>query len=225
MTTRTITLDDRLYDYLLTHSLRETPEMRELRALTAEMSMSRMQIAPEQGQFMALLVELTGARRLIEIGTFTGYSALCMASALPPGGHITCCDVSTEWTDIAQRFWQRAGVYERIEVRIAPALETLDALLGDGAAGSFDLAFVDADKANYPAYFERCLALVRPGGLILFDNTLWSGAVADPTDQSDDTVGIRRLNDLLLDDRRVSISLLPIGDGLTLVRKRERAAD
>lgn len=220
MTTRTITLDDRLYDYLLAHSLRETAAMRELRALTAEMSMSRMQIAPEQGQFMALLVELIGARRIIEIGTFTGYSALCMAQALPPGGRITCCDISTEWTDIARDFWQRAGVSDSIELRIAPALQTLDALLDDDAAGSFDIAFVDADKANYPEYFERCLALVRAGGLILFDNTLWNGAVADPSDQSDDTQGIRRLNEQLHADQRVSISLVPIGDGLTLARKR-----
>lgn len=220
MTTRTITLDDRLYGYLLSHSLRESPEMRELRALTAEMSMSRMQIAPEQGQFMALLVELTGAARILEIGTFTGYSALCMARALPAHGKILCCDVSTEWTDIGRRFWERAGVAERIELKIRPALQTVDALLDGGAAGTFDMAFIDADKANYPYYYERCLRLVRPGGLLLFDNTLWDGAVADPADQSEDTLGIRRLNDQLHGDERVSLSLMPIGDGLTLARKR-----
>jgi predicted O-methyltransferase YrrM len=220
MTTRTITLNDRLYDYLLAHSLRETPEMRELRALTAEMSMSRMQIAPEQGQFMALLVELIGARSIVEIGTFTGYSALCMARALPIDGRIVCCDISTEWTDIAREFWERAGVYGRIDLQIAPALETLDALLAGGAAGTFDMAFVDADKANYPTYYEHCLSLVRQGGLLLFDNTLWSGAVADPDDQSEDTTGIRRLNDQLCVDERISLSVVPIGDGLTLARKR-----
>jgi predicted O-methyltransferase YrrM len=220
MTTRTLTLDDRLYDYLLSCSLRETDEMRELRAVTAEMTMSRMQIAPEQGQFMALLVELIGATRIVEIGTFTGYSALCMARAMPETGRLLCCDISEEWTAIARQFWVRAGVAERIDLRIAPALQTLDGLLATDAEGSFDIAFIDADKANYPAYFERCLALVRNGGLLLFDNTLWSGAVADPADVSEDTLGIRQLNDLLHTDKRVTISLVPIGDGLTLARKR-----
>lgn len=220
MTTRTLTLDDSLYDYLLSHSLRETDDMRELRAVTGKMAMSRMQIAPEQGQFMALIVELTGATRVIEIGTFTGYSALCMARAMPANGQIVCCDVSTEWTAIAQEFWSRAGVAERIDLRIAPALQTLDELLATDAEASFDIAFIDADKANYPAYLERCLALVRAGGLLMFDNTLWSGAVADPGDVSEDTVGIRQLNELLHADERVTLSLVPIGDGLTLARKR-----
>ena len=220
MTNRTIGLDDRLHAYLLAHSLRETPLQRELRELTAGLEMRRMQIAPEQGQFMALLVELIGARRILEVGTFTGYSALCMAQAMRADGQLVCCDVSEEWTKIARRFWARAGVDQHIDLRLAPALDTLDGLLAAGAADTFDMAFVDADKANYPLYLERCLALVRTGGLILFDNTLWSGAVADPQDMEADTVAIRRLNDRLHHDQRVTISLVPIGDGLTLARKR-----
>jgi predicted O-methyltransferase YrrM len=220
LTKRTLTLDDRLYDYLLAQSVRETDLLRELRERTAQLEMSRMQIAPEQGQFMALLVELTGARRIIEVGTLTGYSALCMAQAMPAGGRLTCCDVSVEWTDIARSFWQRACVADRIDLRIAPALDTLRELRDGGQAGTFDMAFVDADKTNYPEYFERCLELVRPGGLLLFDNTLWGGAVADPDDREPDTEGIRELNRTLLGDQRVSISLVPIGDGLTLARKR-----
>jgi O-methyltransferase len=220
MTNRTITLDDRLYDYLLAHSVRETNLMHELRETTSQLEMSRMQVAPEQGAFMGLLVELVDASRIIEVGTFTGYSALCMASAMAPDGKIVCCDVSEEWTSIAREFWHRAGVSERIDLRIAPALDTLDGLLNDGQAGQFDMAFVDADKTNYPAYYERCFELVRPGGLILFDNTLWSGAVADPADNEPDTQGIRKLNQILFEDERVTISLVPIGDGLTLVRKR-----
>ena len=179
-----------------------------------------MQIAPEQGQFMALLVELIGARRIIEVGTFTGYSALCMAEAMPVDGTLICCDVSDEWTGIARGFWREAGVEERIDLRLAPALQTLDTLLAQGKVGQFDLAFIDADKGNYAHYFERCLTLLRPGGLILIDNTLWDGRVADPEDKEEDTRAIRAFNDQLLEDRRVTISLVPIGDGLTLARKR-----
>lgn len=220
MSNRTINLDDRLYQYLLDYSLRETDLMRELREVTAQQEMSRMQIAPEQGQFMALLVELMGAERVIEIGTFTGYSALCMAQAMPENGALICCDVCSEWTNIGRQFWERAGVADRIDLRIAPALETLDTLIEDGNAGEFDMAFIDADKTNYLEYFERCLDLLRPGGLIMFDNTLWSGAVADPEDHDDDTEALRELNDALHRDERVTISLVPIGDGLTLARKR-----
>jgi len=220
MSNRTLSLDDRVYAYLLEHSLRETPLMRELRDITAGHELARMQIAPEQGQLMALLVELIGARSAIEIGTFTGYSALCLAQALPPDGRLICCDLSAEWTAIGIPFWERAGVRERIDLRIGPALETLDGLLGDGEEGRFDLAFIDADKTNYLAYYERCVALLRPGGLVMLDNTLWGGAVADPTDQDADTLALRELNDRLHDDARVSISLVPIGDGLTLARKR-----
>jgi predicted O-methyltransferase YrrM len=220
MTNRTISIDDRLYHYLLEHSLRETPLMRELRELTRGHEMARMQIAPEQGQFMGLLVELLDARRILEIGTFTGYSALCMAQALPADGRLVCCDLSEEWTAIARDFWQRAGVDGRIELRLGPALETLDELLGAGGSDTFDMAFIDADKSNYRHYYERCLALVRPGGLLMFDNTLWGGAVADPDDQDSDTLALRELNRLLHDDERVSLSLVPIGDGLTLARRR-----
>ncbi|MCG8427332.1 MAG: class I SAM-dependent methyltransferase [Chromatiales bacterium] len=220
MTNRTLTLDDRLYHYLIAHSVRETPLMEELRKVTQRQEMARMQIAPEQGQFMALLVELMGARRIIEVGTFTGYSALCMAQVLPEDGELICCDISEEWTDIGRPFWQQAGVAERIDLRIAPALDTLDALVDAGEVEAFDMAFIDADKTNYSNYYERCLMLLRPGGLLMFDNTLWSGAVADPDDQEEDTVALRTLNDRLYRDERVAISLVPIGDGLTLVRKR-----
>jgi predicted O-methyltransferase YrrM len=220
MSNRTLTIDDRLYAYMLRHSVRETPILQELREVTRGHEWARMQIAPEQGQFMALLVELLGARRIIEVGTFTGYSALCMASAMPADGRLICCDVNEEWTATGVPFWERAGVRERIDLRIAPALETLDGLIRSGAVGQFDMAFVDADKTNYVNYYERCLELIRPGGLLMFDNTLWSGAVADPDDREADTVALRELNALLHADGRVSISLVPIGDGLTLARKR-----
>ncbi|MCB1725187.1 MAG: class I SAM-dependent methyltransferase [Chromatiaceae bacterium] len=220
MSNRTISIDDRLYRYLLEHSLRETPEMRALRETTATLARAHMQISPEQGQFMALLVELTGARRIIEIGTFTGYSALCMARAMPPDGELVCCDVSTEWTAVGIPFWERAGVRERIDLRIAPAVDTLDTLIAVGGSGTFDMAFVDADKEASLDYYERCLQLLRPGGLVMFDNTLWSGSVADPADQDADTIALRELNRTLHADQRVSISLVPIGDGLTLARKR-----
>ncbi len=220
MTNRTLTIDDRLYRYIVDHSLRETPLMRELREVTQREEMSRMQISPEQGQFMALLVELLGARRIIEVGTFTGYSALCMAQAMPADGELICCDTSDSWTAIGVPFWERAGVRQRIDLRIAPALETLDELLASGRAGDFDLAFIDADKTNYLSYFECCLSLLRSGGLLMFDNTLWGGAVADPQVSDADTLALRALNSKLHADQRVSISLVPIGDGLTLVRKR-----
>ena len=223
MTNRTLTIDDRLYRYLLDNSLRETPLMRELRELTMGQEMARMQIAPEQGQFMALLVELLGARKIIEIGTFTGYSALCMAQAMPADGRLICCDINREWTAIGLDFWEQAGVQNKIELRIAPALQTLDDLLRGGEAGGFDMAFIDADKPNYRSYYERCLDLLRPGGLLMFDNMLWSGAVADPDDMDGDTVALRELNSVLHQDKRVSISLVPIGDGLTLARKRQAA--
>lgn len=220
MSNRTLNLDERLYQYLLDHSLRETAVMRELRDLTLNHEWARMQISPEQGQFQALLVELLGARRIIEIGTFTGYSALCMAQAMPADGRLVCCDLSEDWTAVGRPFWERAGVADRIDLHIAPALETLDALITAGATGDFDMAFVDADKTNYLHYYERCLQLLRPGGLVMFDNTLWGGAVADPHDRDDDTLALRALNDRLHRDERVSLSLVPIGDGLTLARKR-----
>ena len=220
MSNRTINLDDRLHRYLLDHSVRESDLLRRLREVTARQELSNMQIAPEQGQFMSLLVELTGARRIIEIGTFTGYSAICMAQAMPSDGRLLCCDVSSEWTAIARPFWREAGIVDNIDLRIAPALETLNGLLADGQGGRFDMAFIDADKTNYTNYYDRCLQLVRRGGLILFDNTLWGGAVADPQNRDDDTRALRELNDRLLADARISLSLVPIGDGLTLARVR-----
>jgi predicted O-methyltransferase YrrM len=220
MSNRTLKLDDGLHAYLLEHSLRESEVLRRLRERTRTLEMARMQIAPEQGQFMALLVRLTGALRILEIGTFTGYSALCMAAAMPAHGRLICCDLSEEWTDIGRPFWEQAGVAERIDLRLAPALETLDGLLELGEHQGFDLAFIDADKTNYINYYQRCLELVRPGGLILFDNTLWGGAVADPEDEHEDTVALRALNDALLIDDRIDLSLVPIGDGLTLARRR-----
>lgn len=221
MSNRTLQMDDSLYAYLLDVSLRESELLVELRERTARMTEHSMQIAPEQGQFMALLLSLMGARRCIEVGVFTGYSSLVCARALPADGYLLACDVSEEWTAVAREFWRRAGVRERIELRLAPALETLDALLQAGDSGSFDFAFIDADKANYVDYYERCLALIRPGGLIAVDNVLWSGDVARPEIDDPDTAGIRQLNHHLRADRRVDLSLVPIADGLTLARKRD----
>jgi len=179
-----------------------------------------MQIAPEQGQLMALLVRLAGARRCLEVGVFTGYSTLCVAAALPPDGRIMACDVNEAWTAIARRYWREAGVAERIELHLAPALETLDRLLAERQAGTFDFAFIDADKPNYWNYFERALELLRPGGLVAIDNTLWYGRVADPANHDDETEAIRGFNHRLHADTRVDLSLVPIGDGMTLARKR-----
>jgi len=215
MTAKTLQLSDALHAYLLANSLRETPVQRALRAATSRMPRSTMQIAPEQGQFLQLLVRLLGARRILEIGTFTGYSALSMALALPRGGRIVCCDLSEEWTSVARTYWARASVAKKIQLRLGPALETLNKL-----KGPFDFAFIDADKANYQNYFERCLKLVRRGGLIAIDNTLWYGRVVDRGDQSADTRAIRAFNRRLRRDRRVELALVPIGDGLTLALKR-----
>ena len=220
MSTRTVTLNETLYDYLLGVSLREPPLLARLREETAALPHAIMQVSPEQGQFMALLAEVLGAKRVIEVGTFTGYSALVVALALPPDGHLITCDVDEETTAIARRYWAEAGVAGRIDLRLGPAVDTLDALLADGAAGSFDLAFIDADKKNYDSYYERTLALLRRGGLMVIDNVLWSGAVADPERQDEDTAAIRALNAKLHGDERVSLSLLPVSDGITLARKR-----
>ena len=220
MTRRTSHLSEELYAYLLDISLRELPVMRRLREETASMEQANMQIGPEQGQFMALLVELIGARSVLEIGTFTGYSALAMAVALPENGVLVACDVSEEWTAIGRRYWEEAGVAHKIELRLAPALETLDALLAEGNAETFDFAFIDADKEGYDAYYERALELVRLGGLIALDNTLWDGKVADPAATDVDTEAIRAINAKLVLDERVTLSLIPVGDGLTLARKR-----
>ena len=220
MSNRTISLDDKLYNYLLKNSVKESAEQVKLREETMKHEMARMQIAPEQGQFMALMVELLGAGYIIEVGTFTGYSALSMAMALPDDGKIICCDISEEWTSIAKPYWQKAGVSDKIDLRIGPAMRTLKDLIKNGAAGHFDMAFIDADKTNYHDYYELCLALLKPGGLLMFDNTLWGGDVADETVQDEDTNAIRALNQELLADERISMSLVPIGDGLTLCRKR-----
>ncbi|MBA2410277.1 MAG: class I SAM-dependent methyltransferase [Gammaproteobacteria bacterium] len=220
MSNRTIEINDRIYEYLLAVSVREPPLLARLREETAQDSSGGMQIAPEQGQFMTLLVKLLGARRAIEIGTYTGYSALWVARAMPADGRLICCDTSVEWTDIARRYWTEAGIADRIDLRLRPALETLDALLAQAAAGTFDFAFIDADKENYQHYYERCLELMRPGGLVAVDNTLWGGSVAESDKTDSETEAIRRFNERLYDDKRVSISLVPIGDGLTLARKR-----
>jgi predicted O-methyltransferase YrrM len=219
MSSRTLNLDDKLYDYILTHSLREHPAQTALRALTRQHPHAGMQISAEQGQFMAMLVKLTRARRAVEVGVFTGYSALAVALALPQDGRLLACDISEEFTKIGQPFWKQADVAHKIDLQIAPALITLDARLAAGEAGQYDFAFIDADKRSYDAYYERCLQLLRAGGLMAIDNTLWSGAVASPS-QDIDTVSLQALNIKLHGDERVDISLLPIGDGLTLARKR-----
>lgn len=220
MSTETTFLNQPLYDYLLSVSLRESEILRRLRDYTATIPYSNMQIAPEQGQFMALLIRLMGARRTIELGVFTGYSTLAVAQVLPPDGRIIACDINEKWTSKAQEFWQQAGVIDKIDLRLAPALDTLDNLLAEGQADTFDFAFIDADKGNYISYYERLLQLMRPGGLITVDNVLWGGQVADPAEDADDTLAIRAFNEHVRNDERVHLSLVPIGDGLTLALKR-----
>ena len=219
MSTRTLGLDDVLHQYLLDVSVDEDPVAKALRARTAALEEHYMQISPEQGQFFKLLLKLMNARQVIEVGTYTGYSALCMAQAVGARGRVVCCDISEEWTAIGREFWEQAGVAERIDLRLAPALETLEQMRQAGEDGNFDFAFIDADKGNYQAYYEHLLDLIRPGGVIAMDNTLWSGRVADPSEQEPDTVAIREFNRRLADDSRVMVSLVPIGDGLTLARK------
>ncbi|MDJ0970555.1 MAG: class I SAM-dependent methyltransferase [Kiloniellales bacterium] len=220
MSYRPTPLTEDLHRYLLEVSLREPALLARLREETARRGDAGMQISPEQGQFMAFLIELTGARRVLEIGTFTGYSALSMALALPPEGRIIACDVEPETTAVARRYWAEAGVAEKIDLRLAPALDTLEGLLAEGAAESFDFAFIDADKENYEAYYESCLALLRQGGLLAVDNVLWNGAVADPAARDPDTEAIRALNLRMRKDPRISLSMVPISDGLSLARKR-----
>ena len=220
MANRTIEVSVELYNYLVTSTLRESVVGRHLREETAKMAEHSCQISPEQGQFMGLLVELLGGRKALEIGTFTGYSALCVALHLPEDGQLIACDVSREWTRIGKRFWKEAGVDHKIDLRIAPALDTLGLMLSNGEKGTFDFAFIDADKLNYDAYYEAALQLLRPGGLITIDNVLWAGKVADDSDQSAETAAIRALNEKIRNDSRVSCSLVPIGDGLMLARKR-----
>lgn len=219
MSHRSLNLDDTLYQYLLDHSLREHPEQIALREATRAHPRAQMQISPEQGQFMAVLVKLIGARRCIEIGVFTGYSALSVALALPEDGRVLACDISDEFTAVGKPFWQRAGIAPKIDLRLAPALQTLDACLAAGEAGHYDFAFIDADKTGYDDYYERCLQLLRSGGLIAIDNVLWSGAVARPATDVD-TRALQTLNDKLQRDQRIDYSMLPLGDGLSLARKR-----
>lgn len=219
MSTGFLPLNEQLYRYLLNTSLREPELLARLRAETANLPDGTMQISPEQGQFMQLLLKLMSARRTLEVGVFTGYSSLCTALALPDDGQIIACDVSEAWTAIARRYWAEAGVAHKIDLRLAPAVQTLDALLADGQAGTFDFAFIDADKTNYLNYYERALQLVRPGGLIAIDNTLWYGKVADESVQDTDTVAIRALNQTLHHDARIFLSHTPIGDGVTLALK------
>lgn len=220
MSVATIAMTEALHGYLLKTTLREPELLRRLRNETAALPNGGMQISPEQGQLMGLLIELIGARRALEVGVFTGYSSTVVALALPSDGKLVACDVSDEWTSVARRYWREAGVEAKVELHVAPAVQTLDALLAAGHAGSFDFAFIDADKTGYDAYYERCLSLLRPGGLMAVDNTLWSGAVADESDQREATRAIRALNVKIAADSRVTASLIPIGDGLYLARKR-----
>ena len=220
MSNRTTPLSDALYQYLVSVTVREPEVLARLRSETATLPYAQMQIGPEQGQFMALLVELMGARRTVEVGVFTGYSSLVVALALPADGLIVACDINHEWTNMARRYYREAGVERKIDLRLGPALDTLDRLLADGAGESFDFCFIDADKENYDGYYERCLSLLRVGGLLAVDNALWGGSVADDSKQDDDTRAIRALNAKVAADQRVSMSLIPIGDGLLLARKR-----
>ncbi|HXF07189.1 MAG TPA: class I SAM-dependent methyltransferase [Candidatus Acidoferrales bacterium] len=220
MSRKTLTMDDRLSAYLCQFGVREPDIARALREETAGMPESNMQIAPEQGQFLDFLIRAIGARRTLEIGVYTGYSALITALALPEDGELIACDINAQWTATAQRYWQQAGVSNRIRLHLRPALETLRELIDSGESGQFDFAFIDADKTGYAAYFEACLDLLRPGGIIAVDNTLWSGHVADPAVADADTVALRAFNAARRNDERIDLSLLPIADGLTLARKR-----
>ncbi len=220
MSRETLGLSDGLLAYVHKVGIREDGDLRRLREETATHTMARMQISPEQGQFMALLVETIGARRALEIGTFTGYSAMCVAKAMGPEGRLVALDVSEDYTAIARRHWAKAGVADRIDLRLRPAAQSLAAVVAEGGCGTFDFAFIDADKTGYDTYYEYALKLLRTGGIVAIDNVLWSGRVIDPSDTSDDTKALRALNEKIVLDQRVTVSLVPIGDGLTLARKR-----
>ena len=219
MANRNAFIAPELYDYILSATLREDALLAELREETAQLPEGGMQISPDQGEFMGLLVKLVGVTRAIEVGVFTGYSSLCVARALPDDGLLVACDISVEYTDIARRYWERAGVSGRIDLRIGPAAETLERMIASGEEETYDFAFIDADKGNYPRYYELCLQLLRRGGLLLVDNALWGGQVADPARTDDITSTLRELNTMAGRDSRVEVSLLPIGDGLLLARK------
>lgn len=220
MTDKTLHFTPELYDYFQRVSCRESQVLKELRIITHKMSMSQMQISPEQGQFMAFLVELIGAKKTLDIGVFTGYSAMVVAQALPEDGKVIACDINVEWTRMARQFWEKGGVLHKIELRLQPAVDTLRALLNEGQGGTFDFVFVDADKANYPVYYELGLELLRVGGVMAVDNVLWSGRVADLSVSDAKTQLIREFNEKVLRDERVSLSMVPLGDGVTVVRKR-----
>ncbi len=221
MSRRTLTVDEGLHDYVIEHGVREHPELAALREATRDHPRANMQISPEQGQLMQLLVQMLGARRTIEVGVFTGYSALAVALALPADGRVLACDISDEFTRVGRPYWKRAGVEHKIELVLEPAVNTLDARIAAGQSGQYDFAFIDADKSNYANYYERCLKLLRTGGLIAIDNVLWSGRVARPAEPGDaDTLALQQLNNALHGDARIDLALLPIGDGLTLARKR-----
>ncbi len=220
MSKNPISYDEKMYQYMQSVALRESETLGALREVTQRMEQANMQISPDQGQFMALLVKLMNAKYIVEVGTFTGYSALAMAQALPDDGRLIACDISREWTRTGQVYWERAGVAERIDLRIGPALDTMDELLAEGLAGAVDLVFIDADKGNYPHYYERGIELLKTNGLIVVDNVFWDGAVIDEHNQEEDTVSIRNMNRLISRDRRVDISMIAIGDGLFLARKK-----
>lgn len=220
MSNRNGYISEALYDYILSVSLRDQPVLAKLRQETAGLSNAGMQISPDQGQFMALLAKLTGAKKVLEVGVFTGYSSLVVALALPEEGRIVACDISEEYTRMARRYWQEAGVAHKIDLRLGPAAATLAGLVAAGEAGSFDFAFIDADKENYLVYYEHALQLLRPGGLVLVDNVLWSGRPIDPEAKDESTEAIRAINAKMGRDERVDVSMLPVGDGLTLARKR-----
>jgi len=219
LSNQTLSIDDRLYQYLCAVSVNESDLLQQLREETKSVEFSNMQIAPEQGQFMSLLVKLIGAKKAIELGTYTGYSSICIAGALAEGGRLTCCDDSEKWTNVAKKYWALANLNDKISLELQPAEKTLQRLLDEGEASSFDFIFIDADKQNYSIYYEQGLRLLRKGGLMAVDNTLWSGSVADPDNNEPGTRAIRRFNDMLKEDTRVTMSLVPIGDGLTLIIK------
>lgn len=220
MANRTIPMNDTLHAYLVGVAVHESDAMRGLRDATASMSNAAMQIGPEQGAFMAWLVATLGVKRAIEVGTFTGYSALAVARALPDDGRLVCCDVSAEYPKVGRPFWEQDGVASKIDLRIAPAADSLQALIDDGGEGSFDFAFIDADKGGYDTYYERCLTLLRAGGVIAIDNVLWGGSVADPSDDKESTVALRAINEKVFSDARVTACMVPVGDGITLATKR-----
>ena len=220
MSTRTLNLTDHLYDYVLKHGVREHPVLKEVREWTNNNLPFNMQISPEHGQFMGLMTQLTGARKALEVGVFTGYSSLVVSMAMPEDGQLIACDISEEYTSAARKFWQKAGVADKIDLRIAPAAQTLQQLLDEGQKNAFDMAFIDADKTGYNTYYELTLKLLKPGGWLMIDNVLWSGEVANPESNDPDTLALDSLNKKIIQDERVEMSLLPVSDGVTLIMKR-----